>query len=64
MGARGCSGACAVAMTGTVLASAAFAATARVRSVPINAKATTVDVYPDRVTRFAGGITSLADVTY
>ena len=39
-------------------------ATAGTRTFATNAKATTVDLYPDRVTRFPGGVTSLADVTY
>jgi acetyl esterase/lipase len=34
------------------------------RTFATNPKATTVDLYPDRVTRFPGGVTSLADVTY
>jgi acetyl esterase/lipase len=39
-------------------------ATAGSRTFATNAKATTVDLYPDRVTRFPGGVTGLADVTY
>jgi acetyl esterase/lipase len=39
-------------------------AMAGTRTFATNPKATTVDLYPDRVTRFPGGVTGLADVTY
>jgi acetyl esterase/lipase len=48
----------------TALALVASPAVAGSRTFPTNPKATTVDLYPDRVTRFPGGVTSLADVTY
>jgi acetyl esterase/lipase len=39
-------------------------ATAAQRDFPVSATASQADVYPDRVTRFEGGVSSLADVTY
>jgi len=34
------------------------------RDFPVSAAPFTGDIYPDRITRFPGGVTSLADVTY
>lgn len=54
-----------MAMVGTVVAllgSVAVAAPAR--DFPIGAKPVPGDVYPDRVTRFPGGVMGLADVEY
>jgi acetyl esterase/lipase len=42
----------------------ALAAGAEPRTFPVSAAASQNDVYPDRVTRFANGVTGLADVTY
>ncbi len=39
-------------------------ATAAQRDFPVSATASQADVYPDRVTRFDGGVTGLADVTF
>jgi acetyl esterase/lipase len=39
-------------------------ATAGPRTFATHAKASPADVYPDRVTRFPGGVTGLADVTF
>jgi acetyl esterase/lipase len=39
-------------------------ATAAQRDFPVSAAASQADVYPDRLTRFEGGVSSLADVTY
>jgi acetyl esterase/lipase len=46
----------------SVLAGAASAAESR--DFPVSATPFTGDIYPDRVTSFPGGVTSLADVTY
>jgi acetyl esterase/lipase len=43
---------------------AAPPALAKSRIFPVSEKPALTDVYPDRVTRFPGGVTSLADVTY
>jgi acetyl esterase/lipase len=40
------------------------AATAAQRDFPVSAAASQADVYPDRVTRFEGGVSGLADVTF
>lgn len=39
-------------------------AAAEPRDFPVSATPAIDDIYPDRVTQFAGGVTSLADVTY
>jgi acetyl esterase/lipase len=39
-------------------------ADAKERSFPTSEKPSLNDVYPDRITKWAGGVTSLADVTY
>ena len=39
-------------------------ASAAQRDFPVSAAASQADVYPDRVTRFEGGVTGLADVTF
>ena len=49
--------ACALALTGMVGAAPA-------RTFPVAEKPVPGDVYPDRVTRFPGGVTGLADVVY
>ena len=46
------------------LAVATGAVAAQSRDFPVAAAASQNDVYPDRVTRFAGGVTGLADITY
>lgn len=43
---------------------AALAVSAEPRTFPVAAAASQNDVYPERVTRFPGGVTGLADVTY
>jgi acetyl esterase/lipase len=57
---------CVAAMTATVLAASSTAqAGVRVpRVFPVADKPVLEDRYPDRVTHWAGGVTSLADVTY
>ncbi len=47
-----------------LLAASAFSVQAKERSFPTSEKPALDDVYPDRVTRWAGGVTSLADVVY
>jgi acetyl esterase/lipase len=44
-------------------ATLSFPATAQ-RDFPVSEQPALTDVYPDRVTRFPGGVTGLADVTY
>jgi acetyl esterase/lipase len=47
-----------------LLGASAPAMAAGNRDFPVAAQASQNDVYPDRVTRFAGGVTGYADVTY
>lgn len=48
----------------TALALLATGAVAKDRDFPVSEKPALTDLYPDRVTKWAGGVTSLADVTY
>ena len=43
---------------------AAGGSSAQPRDFPVSAAASQNDIYPDRITQFAGGVTGLADVTY
>jgi acetyl esterase/lipase len=54
-----------ISFSAALLALALLAtATAAQRDFPVSAAASQADVYPDRVTRFDGGVTGLADVTF
>ncbi|HUQ52933.1 MAG TPA: hypothetical protein VM692_11975, partial [Gammaproteobacteria bacterium] len=46
------------------IAAAQGVSLAEPRDFPVAAVASQNDVYPERVTHFPGGVTSLADVTY
>jgi acetyl esterase/lipase len=51
-------------MAGIVLGFASTASAQKSREFPVSEKPVPGDVYPDRVSQFPGGVTSLADVTY
>jgi acetyl esterase/lipase len=51
-------------MAGIVLGFASPASAQKPRDFPVSEKPVPGDAYPDRVTSFPGGVTSLADVTY
>jgi acetyl esterase/lipase len=53
-----------LALAALALAGTAHGIAAKERSFPTSEKPALTDVYPARVTKWAGGVTSLADVTY